>query len=150
VGDDFGDGAAREPSRVGRLERLRLILMPERPAVEGRPESLARSFAGSLRAIHNVKLAPCCNALLVICPEHERTFRNTGWSKARLYKEGVPTAGWRDGQRSWSGLLQSAMRRELAQTPPGRKPGSRSRHADTRGSLETASLSQSNALLSML
>lgn len=51
------------------------------------PESLARSFAESLKAIHNVKLAPCCDALLVICPEHERTFRNAGWSKARLYEE---------------------------------------------------------------
>src|SRR5580693_6972974 len=51
------------------------------------PESLARSFAESRKAIHNVKLAPCCDALLVICPEHERTFRNAGWSKARLYEE---------------------------------------------------------------
>lgn len=51
------------------------------------PESLSRSFAESLKAIHNVKLAPCCDALLVICPEHERTFRNAGWSKARLYEE---------------------------------------------------------------
>jgi hypothetical protein len=51
------------------------------------PESLARSFAESLKAIHNVKLAPSCDALLVICPEHERTFRTAGWSKARLYEE---------------------------------------------------------------
>src|SRR5215831_3690702 len=51
------------------------------------PESLSRSFAESLKAIHNVKLAPACDALLVICPEHERTFRNAGWSKARLYEE---------------------------------------------------------------
>jgi len=51
------------------------------------PESLSRSFAGSLRAIHNVKSAPSCDALLVVCPEHHRTFRNAGWSKARLYKE---------------------------------------------------------------
>ena len=51
------------------------------------PESLARSMAASLKAIHNVKLAPSCDALLVICPEHERTFRNAGWSKARLYEE---------------------------------------------------------------
>ena len=51
------------------------------------PESLARSFAESLKAIHNVKLAPSCDALLVICPEHERTFRNAGWTKARLYEE---------------------------------------------------------------
>src|SRR5260221_145497 len=51
------------------------------------PESLARSMAGSLKAIHNVKMAPGCDALLVVCPEHERTFRNAGWSKARLYEE---------------------------------------------------------------
>lgn len=51
------------------------------------PESLARSFAESLKAIHNVKLAPACDALVVVCPEHERTFRNAGWSKARLYEE---------------------------------------------------------------
>jgi hypothetical protein len=51
------------------------------------PESLARSFAESLKALHNVKLAPACDALLVVCPEHERTFRKAGWSKARLYEE---------------------------------------------------------------
>ena len=51
------------------------------------PESLCRSMAESLKAIHNVKLAPSCDALLVICPEHERTFRNAGWSKARVYEE---------------------------------------------------------------
>jgi hypothetical protein len=51
------------------------------------PESLARSMAESLKAIHNVKMAPSCDALLVVCPEHHRTFRNAGWSKARLYEE---------------------------------------------------------------
>lgn len=51
------------------------------------PESLARSFAESLKAVHSVKLAPACDALIVVCPEHERTFRNAGWSKARLYEE---------------------------------------------------------------
>src|ERR1700730_11905843 len=51
------------------------------------PESPARSMAESLKAIHNVKLAPSCDALLVVCPEHERTFREAGWSKARLYEE---------------------------------------------------------------
>jgi hypothetical protein len=51
------------------------------------PESLARSMAESLKAVLNVKLAPACDAILVICPEHERTFRNAGWSKARLYEE---------------------------------------------------------------
>ena len=51
------------------------------------PESLASSFAGSLKALGNVKHAPSCDALLVVCPEHHRTFKNAGWSKARLYEE---------------------------------------------------------------
>ena len=51
------------------------------------PESLSRSFAESLKAIHNVKLAPACDALLVVCPEHHRTFKNAGWSKQRFLDE---------------------------------------------------------------
>src|SRR5437763_9001496 len=51
------------------------------------PESLARSMAAPLKAIHNIKSTPGCDAVLVVCPEHERTFRNAGWSKARLYEE---------------------------------------------------------------
>jgi hypothetical protein len=51
------------------------------------PLSLARSMAESLKAMQSVKLAPACDAILVVCPEHERTFRNAGWSKARLYEE---------------------------------------------------------------
>ena len=51
------------------------------------PESLTKSFAGSLKALGNVKHAPSCDALLVVCPEHHRTFKNAGWSKARLYEE---------------------------------------------------------------
>ena len=51
------------------------------------PESLAKSFAGSLKALSNVKHAPSCDALLVVCPEHHRTFKNAGWSKGRLYEE---------------------------------------------------------------
>ena len=51
------------------------------------PESLSRSFAESLKTLQNVKLAPGCDAMLVVCPEHERTFRAAGWSKRRLYDE---------------------------------------------------------------
>jgi hypothetical protein len=51
------------------------------------PYSLSKSFAASLRAIQNVKLAPACDAMLVVSPEHHRTFRNAGWSKARLLQE---------------------------------------------------------------
>ena len=51
------------------------------------PESLARTFAECLNAIHHPKLAPSCDAILVVCPEHARTFHAAGWSKARLYEE---------------------------------------------------------------
>ena len=51
------------------------------------PESLSRSFAESLKAINSVKLAPTCDAMLVVCPEHHRTFKNAGWSKAQLYEK---------------------------------------------------------------
>ena len=48
------------------------------------PESLSRSFATSLMAVQNVKLAPACDVMIVVCPEHERTFRTAGWSKQRF------------------------------------------------------------------
>jgi hypothetical protein len=49
------------------------------------PESLARSFAESLKALQNVKIAPGCDAMIVVCPEHERTFREAGWAKQQVY-----------------------------------------------------------------
>ena len=51
------------------------------------PESLARSFAESLKAVHNVKLAPACDVMLVVSPEDERTFRAAGWRKQRFRDE---------------------------------------------------------------
>jgi hypothetical protein len=51
------------------------------------PESLAQSFAESLKALQHTKLYPGADAMLVVCPEHERTFREAGWSKAKLYEE---------------------------------------------------------------
>jgi hypothetical protein len=51
------------------------------------PESLAQSFAESLKAFHHPKLYAGADALVVVAPEHERTFREAGWSKARLYEE---------------------------------------------------------------
>ena len=51
------------------------------------PESLARSFAATLRTIHHVKGFPGPDAFIVISPEHQRTFRQGGWSKARLKQE---------------------------------------------------------------
>ena len=51
------------------------------------PESLAQSFAECLKAVQHPKLYLGADALVVVCPEHERTFREAGWSKARLYDE---------------------------------------------------------------
>jgi len=51
------------------------------------PESLARSFAMSMRAVDHPKLAMAGDALLVVSPEHSRVFIDAGWSKARLLQE---------------------------------------------------------------
>jgi hypothetical protein len=51
------------------------------------PESLARSFALSLRSVDHHKLVMHGDAMLVVSPEHCRVFTDAGWSKARLYEE---------------------------------------------------------------
>ncbi len=51
------------------------------------PESLARSFAASLRTVCHAKMVQASDALLVISPEHARIFRDAGWSKTRLKEE---------------------------------------------------------------
>lgn len=48
------------------------------------PESLARSFALSLRTVDHAKLALAGDAVLVVSPEHARVFIEAGWSKQRL------------------------------------------------------------------
>jgi hypothetical protein len=48
------------------------------------PDSLARSFAACLRTVAHPKLVQRWDAMLVISPEHARTFRQAGWSKAQL------------------------------------------------------------------
>ena len=48
------------------------------------PDSLARSFALSLRPIYHPKLLLGFDCLLLIGPEHARVFREAGWSKAKL------------------------------------------------------------------
>lgn len=45
------------------------------------PESLATSMAASLRSVAHVKRFGMADAILVICPEHRRVFREAGWSK---------------------------------------------------------------------
>jgi len=51
------------------------------------PESLARSFALSLRAVDHYKMGMAGDAVLVVSPEHSRVFIEAGWSKARLLQE---------------------------------------------------------------
>jgi hypothetical protein len=51
------------------------------------PESLARSFAVQLRTVWSPKLALRNDALVVVAPDHARTFAAAGWSKARLRDE---------------------------------------------------------------
>ncbi len=50
------------------------------------PESLARSFATTLRAVLNPKLVMAFDCMLVVGPEHGRVFAQAGWSKADLKK----------------------------------------------------------------
>lgn len=51
------------------------------------PDSLARSLAGSLRALIHPKLALGFDAFVVVSPEHARVFAAAGWSKQRLRQE---------------------------------------------------------------
>jgi hypothetical protein len=51
------------------------------------PESLAGSFALQLRAVWHPKLAGQADAVVVVAPEHARTFAQAGWGKDRLRAE---------------------------------------------------------------
>ena len=51
------------------------------------PESLARSYAANLRAVHHHKLVLGFDCMLVVGPEHARVFARAGWDKARLVAE---------------------------------------------------------------
>lgn len=48
------------------------------------PDSLARSLAACLRAVHHPKLAIAFGAMMIIGPEHARVFREAGWTKAQV------------------------------------------------------------------
>lgn len=51
------------------------------------PESLCRSFAAGLRVASHPKMVMAADAFLVISPEHERVFKNSGWSKEQVKEE---------------------------------------------------------------
>jgi len=50
------------------------------------PQSLAKSMAMSLRSVAHTKLFGLADAILVVCPEHRRVFREGGWNKEDLRK----------------------------------------------------------------
>jgi hypothetical protein len=50
-------------------------------------ESLAASYAACLRSVAHPKLVSPCDVVIVVSPEHGRTFRAAEWSKARLREE---------------------------------------------------------------
>jgi hypothetical protein len=51
------------------------------------PEALASSLAMCLRAVAHPKITRGFDAVLVVCPEHRRVFRDARWSKARVLDE---------------------------------------------------------------
>jgi hypothetical protein len=51
------------------------------------PDSLTKSFAACLMSVGHIKWSMVSDAFLVVSPEHERTFRNAGWSKAKFRAE---------------------------------------------------------------
>lgn len=50
------------------------------------PDSLSKSMANSLRAVVNTKLYGLADAILIVCPEHRRVFRQAGWTKSDLHE----------------------------------------------------------------
>lgn len=60
------------------------------PVVDQRsrgPESLARTMAAVLLGVAHPKVTIAFDALLVVCPEHARVFRDAGWDRERLLAE---------------------------------------------------------------
>lgn len=59
-------------------------LQPIMDQLSRSPESLARSMAASLRSVAHVKRYSMADAILIVCPEHRRLFKDHGWSKEDL------------------------------------------------------------------
>ncbi len=67
------------------------------------PESLAASFAAGLNAMYHPKSFPGPDAILVMAPDHQRVFREAGWSKAK-FKEEIDRLTTVDADKILSGL----------------------------------------------
>ena len=75
-------GFAREDSVVSLFAGEGLQAIVDQQSRE--PESLAGSFAASLRTVVHYKLYGLADAILVVSPEHRRVFREAGWTRADL------------------------------------------------------------------
>ncbi len=90
------DGSAWEPLAVERgfKQGISTVTLFSGDGVQGimdqlsrTPESLARSYANSLRTVAHFKIFMVADAMLVVSPEHFRVFRDAGWTKQRLRQE---------------------------------------------------------------
>jgi thiol-disulfide isomerase/thioredoxin len=77
---DFGVARGKNAVTVFAGEGPRTVV----DQLSREPESLARSLAAGLRAVHHPKLMLAFDAMLVIGPEHARVFREAGWTKQAL------------------------------------------------------------------
>ena len=48
------------------------------------PDSLARSLAAAIRAVHHPKLVVAFDVMVVVGPEHARVFADAGWDRTRV------------------------------------------------------------------
>jgi hypothetical protein len=77
---DFGFDAGTNTVTLFPGEGPRTIV----DQISREPESLARSFAESLRTMYSPKMVMAFDVVLIVSPEHSRIFREAGWSKADL------------------------------------------------------------------
>ncbi len=67
------------------------------------PDSLCRSFASSLLSVGHSKFAMLGDAFVIMSPEHQRTFREAGWSKQQ-FKDRVLELTTRPGSELIAGM----------------------------------------------
>jgi len=89
------------------------------------PESLAKTFAASLRTVCHSKIAMAADAMLVVSPEHGRVYREAGWSKTQL-KEAIMNHLMLPGKemvRGANGIAEGVPAQFKAATLPKFRPG---------------------------
>ncbi|MEM7346484.1 MAG: thioredoxin family protein [Chloroflexota bacterium] len=89
------------------------------------PESLAKSFAGCLKAVTHPKIPIATDVFLAISPEHGRIFKEAGWSKAQL-KEAINNLLQLPGSelvRGADGIAEGVPEHLANQTLPKFRPG---------------------------